>query len=186
MIPHQIPGLTRRLLAHEFAQRGYRRGAEIGVRQGAFSLVLCKAMPALELLCVDPWQYYPTNPKQPSQDRQEQNFAIARARLAPYTVRFLRMFSLDAVQQVPLGSLDFVYLDGNHRYAYVRDDLDAWSQRVRAGGIVSGDDYDAPGVTQAVQEYVDAHGNPAVWLTDDPQRKNRKGERFTSWWWEWP
>ena len=176
-------GFSRADLVRLFAERGFTRGAEIGVRQGAFSLALCKGIPGLTLLCVDPWSNYPTRPKQASQDRQDRNYAIAGERLAPYRVTLVRQFSADAVRTVPRASLDFVYIDGNHAYQWVRQDLDDWSARVRTGGIVSGDDYDAPGVYQAVHEFVEAQGIREWSVIDDTRRRNRKGQCFRSWWW---
>jgi hypothetical protein len=37
--------------------------------------------------------------------------------------------------------MDFVYLDANHRYDAVREDLHAWWPKVRKGGMLAGDDY---------------------------------------------
>ena len=176
-------GFSRADLIRLFVERGYTSGAEIGVRQGAFALALCRAMPDLRLLCVDPWTYYQTRPRLASQDRQDRNYAIAVKRLAPYQATLVRQFSAEAVRPVPLASLDFVYIDGNHAYLWIRQDLDDWSPRVRVGGIVSGDDYDAPGVYQAVHEFVEAQGIREWSVIDDQARRNRKGQRFRSWWW---
>jgi hypothetical protein len=38
-------------------------------------------------------------------------------------------------------SLDFVYIDGNHEFRYIAEDLFEWTKKVKKGGIVSGDDY---------------------------------------------
>jgi hypothetical protein len=38
-------------------------------------------------------------------------------------------------------SLDFAFIDGNHRYEHVRADLHAWWPKIRAGGLLSGHDY---------------------------------------------
>jgi hypothetical protein len=38
-------------------------------------------------------------------------------------------------------SLDFVYIDANHRYEYVKQDISLWYPKVRKGGIVAGHDY---------------------------------------------
>lgn len=186
MNPTVIHGFTRGALARRFAALGFVRGAEIGVRQGAFSELLCQTIPGLELLCVDPWRYYQSNPKQPSQDRQDANYRVAQDRLRPFRATLVKATSLEAVDAIPTGTLDFVYIDGNHQYDYVRADLAAWSPRVRGGGVVSGDDYDAPGVRQAVHEFVEAHGIHEWWLTDDPGRRNRKGDTFRSWFWVQP
>ena len=57
-------------------------------------------------------------------------------------------------------ALDRVYIDGNHAYEFVLEDLRSWYPKVRPGGLVVGDDYDRPdawwddGVTRAVMEFV--------------------------------
>ena len=52
------------------------------------------------------------------------------------------------------GSLDFVFLDGDHAYPSIRADIDAWRPKVRRGGILSGHDYTPlmPDVVRAVDE----------------------------------
>lgn len=47
-----------------------------------------------------------------------------------------------------------VFLDGNHNYDAVLDDLNSWMYHVVRGGILAGHDYtpDFPGVQQAVHE----------------------------------
>lgn len=129
----RIPGL-----AQLFAELGYRVGAEIGVWKGQFSAHLCAANPGLKLTCVDPWQPYPDMPDPAA---MEGYYQTALARLAPYGVTIVRQPSLAAVQAVPLGSLDFVYIDGDHRFEFVVNDIIQWAKRVRSGGIVSGHDY---------------------------------------------
>ena len=52
-------------------------------------------------------------------------------------------------------SLSWVHLDARHDYDSVRADIAAWRPKVRVGGWLSGDDYDAgqwPGVVQAVAD----------------------------------
>ncbi len=51
------------------------------------------------------------------------------------------------------ASLDWVHLDARHDYASVKADIQAWLPKVKSGGWLSGDDYDAaqwPGVVKAV------------------------------------
>jgi hypothetical protein len=52
------------------------------------------------------------------------------------------------------NDLGAVYIDANHEYASVVEDIALWRPKVRKGGILAGHDYsDAwPGVVQAVKE----------------------------------
>lgn len=38
-------------------------------------------------------------------------------------------------------SLDYVYIDGNHAYDYVKLDLETWYPKLKKGGILAGHDY---------------------------------------------
>ena len=38
-------------------------------------------------------------------------------------------------------SLDFVYIDANHAYDYVKEDIELWYPKVKKGGILMGHDY---------------------------------------------
>ena len=58
-------------------------------------------------------------------------------------------------------SLDWVYIDANHRYEYVKENLEIWTPKVKKGGICAGHDYDNPksqgkgwNVKKAVDEFV--------------------------------
>ncbi len=67
----------------------------------------------------------------------------------------LRMKSLPAAKRFEDGSVFFVFIDADHRYEAVKDDIAAWLPKIRPGGIIAGHDYyatDWPGVAQAVDE----------------------------------
>jgi len=48
---------------------------------------------------------------------------------------------MDALEDIPDESLDFVYIDGNHSLPYITQDIYEWNRKVRVGGIISGHDY---------------------------------------------
>ncbi len=48
---------------------------------------------------------------------------------------------MDAVKDFEDNSLDFVYIDANHEYDYVKQDITEWTKKVKPGGIVAGHDY---------------------------------------------
>lgn len=157
------------LITH-FRDLGFKRGAEIGVADGQFSLALCQGIPGLSLLCIDPWIKYDENPRGGTQDNQDAAYALATERLKPYDAVLWKMKSMDAVRLVGPESLDFVYIDGHHAFDYVIQDLVEWSKRVRVGGIVSGHDYYEfrwAGVVDAVDVYTKVHKIEEWFITKD-------------------
>ena len=48
---------------------------------------------------------------------------------------------MDAVKDFADESLDFVYIDANHEFKYVTEDIFEWSKKVRKGGAIAGHDY---------------------------------------------
>jgi len=96
----------------------------------------------LKLYCVDAWKIYPPDYRDYlEQQVLDRAFERARARLKPFDVEIVNAFSVQAAQGFKDGSLDFVYIDANHEYPYVTQDIVEWSRKVRSGGIVSGHDY---------------------------------------------
>lgn len=154
-------------LCHEL---GFTRGAEIGVWKGAYTASFCQANPKLHMLCVDPWQSYPawldTKNAMPLEQAEwliGEAYAKAMKQLAPLNCTIVRKFSREAALEVADRSLDFVYVDGNHVYEAVLEDLEAWAPKVKPGGFVAGHDYrvftNKPTihVVSAVKAYTDAH-----------------------------
>jgi hypothetical protein len=122
-----------------FLDMGYKVGAEIGVYKGEFSEHICRA--GLKLYAVDPWCTYDdfTNPR--GQDRLDFLYEHTKRILTPYDCTIIRKTSMEALADIPDGSLDFVYIDGNHGFKYVAEDVVEWSKKVRVGGVVAGHDY---------------------------------------------
>ena len=60
---------------------------------------------------------------------------------------------------------DFVFIDGDHSYKWMRDDLDAYLPLVVEGGIISGHDIWMEGVAKAVKEVFSGYSRPAgnIW-----------------------
>ena len=155
--PILIEGFKRKHLNHLFYHLGFSLGAEIGVATGKNSKSLLNHNPGLRLICVDPWTPYSANRDNRGVKEQKRNHDRAMEILKKCDVVFMKESSMDAVKKVKNASLDFVYIDGNHLYEYVIDDLREWSKKVRIGGIVSGHDYSSSensGVVQAVNEFV--------------------------------
>ena len=64
--------------------------------------------------------------------------------------------SHNAANQFSNNSINYIMLDAGHSYEDVKNDINIWYNKVKPGGIISGDDYGGsffPGVTQAADEY---------------------------------
>tara|TARA_B100001765_G_scaffold207175_1_gene165073 strand:- start:73 stop:720 length:648 start_codon:yes stop_codon:yes gene_type:complete len=65
--------------------------------------------------------------------------------------------SNDVLKKINLDGIDYVFLDGGHKYETVRNDLNNLTQVVNNKGTILCDDYNltyAPGVKKAIDEYV--------------------------------
>ncbi len=168
---------NRTELAKYFAELGFKRGAEIGVLCGIFSKRMLEIIPNLNLLCIDSWLGRKGGRVFPE--------AVKLLKLYP-RANIIRASSMDAAKDVPNGSLDFVFIDADHSYQAVKDDIREWSKKVRKGGIVSGHDYYVfpnsgnRGVIDAVDEYVKDHGYKLE-LTDWDKKNPERDERQPSW-----
>ena len=155
--PRNSRKCTRVTLAKLYAKLGYTRGAEIGVRRGAYSKILCETIPNLELYLIDPWM--PIPPKYP-QERQDQFLDLVHKRLKGYNYHVLRKTSMDALADVADASLDFCFIDGDHGFDCCVTDIVFWSKKVKKGGIISVHDYyrtSTNGVVDAVDGYIRCH-----------------------------
>ncbi len=159
--------LSRTDLAKHFNELGYKIGAEIGVDAGVYSEILCKQNPGLKLYSIDIWDLDAGG----SRNMRLGKYAEAKERLKPYNAELIRKYSLSAADDFEDGSLDFVYIDGGHRFDDVMQDIIKWTKKVRKGGIVSGHDYvpTAKDVTTAVDAYVKSHGLGLQLTSDDSE-----------------
>ena len=67
---------------------------------------------------------------------------------------WLEKLSEDAINDIE-EDLDFVYIDGNHMYDYVLNDIKLYSEKVKDGGLVAGHDFDFQHVIKAVYDFAE-------------------------------
>ena len=56
-------------------------------------------------------------------------------------IRIVREFSVKAAKFFPDEAFDFIYIDADHTYEAVSEDLAAWYPKVKVGGVIGGHDY---------------------------------------------
>jgi len=134
-----------------------RRIAEIGVDTGVAAFHYRRLFPEAELHLIDPWLYTEAynDPAVTSQEMGDESCRLVHQRFdGDSKVTIHRMTSEEAAATVP-GQFDIVFIDANHAYEYVKQDIQLWSPRVRNGGLLAGHDYRSrswPGVSRAVDE----------------------------------
>jgi hypothetical protein len=66
----------------------------------------------------------------------------------------IRSKSVDAAEHFEQETLDFVYLDGDHRPEEVKKDITAWFPKIKASGYIGGHDFSENEVQRGVTEWV--------------------------------
>jgi len=145
------------LILDDMGLKGF--GIEIGVSRGEFSEVLLTNKSLKKIYFVDPWKLYEQDPGC-SQKQQDEIYEGTVKLLKKYGDRaaVVRKSSMEAVSDFANEYFDFIYIDANHDYKHVAEDIANWYPKLKKGGIFAGHDYrnDPPeiyGVKPAVDEF---------------------------------
>jgi predicted O-methyltransferase YrrM len=155
--PADIPEERLRAIADEAPSRldlweriveaaGARVVAEIGVYRGRFAASLLAACPRIErYYMIDPWRHLDDWNKPANKD--DDVFARFRREALDKTKQWadkrvvLRGTTAEVIADVPDGTLDFAYIDGDHTLRGITIDLARVYPKVREGGWIGGDDF---------------------------------------------
>ena len=132
-------------------------GIEIGSYAGESAEMFLASGAFDKLYCIDPWQmgYDPNDTTSGDGLPLAEKEFDKRFKDNQIVVK-VKKFSDDAAAMFADNSIDFLYIDGDHRYEFVKQDLQNYVPKVKSGGILSGHDYGfggLPGVTRAVDEF---------------------------------
>ncbi len=119
-------------------------GVEVGVFEGDYAELLRKQWKGKVLFGVDPYKNYPEEEYRDGCNKANLEEVRLRAHERLWSVdgyRFLFLESTEAASKFSPDYLDFVFIDGNHRYESVNADLAAWWPKVKSGGIVGLHDF---------------------------------------------
>jgi len=108
-----------------------------------------------EVISIDPYK-----PGYDSSDYNSLDYRLSLARDL-FTIRFMddpkvvqyRESSEKGHLRFEDVELDFVYIDGDHTFEGVKQDIQHWKPKVRPGGYLAGDDHDWEGVEKAVAHH---------------------------------
>ena len=151
-------------------------GAEVGVSRGWTTEHLLREFPTQHLFLIDIWDSPPKNSDYAKsgdghaaltvlQQRVHRDHAAKRTEFAAERRCILAMDSTEASKTILDDTLDFAFIDGDHTYSGVKRDIEAWSPKVRPGGLLIGHDFNHPrdrrklwGVTKAAKEFCEREG----------------------------
>jgi hypothetical protein len=169
-------------------------GAEIGVHLGDFSAEILRIVAPARLHLVDPWKHFDSpaykhawygggakRGQTEMDERYESVLARFRREIDGGHVLVHRRFSNDFGLDLPSEHLDWVYIDGDHTYEFVKRDLELFFEKLKPGGHLLGDDYQdggwwAGGVKKAVDEFVRAYPVDVVALKYQQFVLRKRGE----------
>jgi hypothetical protein len=120
--------------------------AEVGVWRGAYSSAMLRDCPGISTYyLIDPWRKLAdwNKPLNVSPDKFNDAYseAMAAVAFAGSRVVVLRGTTLEVSDQIPDGSLDAVYIDGDHTLRGITIDLIRLLPKLRPDGLLCGDDY---------------------------------------------
>ena len=122
-------------------------GAEIGVQEGIYSECILQNWKGKTLFSVDAWKNFDAGEYIDISNRNDDEHILlyvnTTLRLRSFGERSIvwRMTSEQAAFAMPDNTLDFCYIDADHRYEAAKQDIELWLPKVKSGGIICGHDY---------------------------------------------
>ena len=146
-------------------------GVEIGVCGGEHARSLLATFDISTLYLVDPYEMYETYTEGEEKNYRDTQlplseiFLEAKKLLEPFkkNIEWVKKMSEDAVTEIKTN-IDFIYVDGNHDYQFVKKDIELYYPIIKSGGMMGGHDFyngyaqDHNGVVTAVTEFAVSKG----------------------------
>ena len=84
-----------------------------------------------------------------------------------HNITHIRKTSDQAIKHLAIESVDFVYIDGNHQYDFVKKDIESYFKIIKPNGFLGGHDYPYKPVQDAIKDTistVDQVFNDRSWI----------------------
>jgi hypothetical protein len=114
-------------------------GVEIGVKHGIFSQHLLSDWKCEKLYLVDPWEKQDDGVYDETHHDHENDLSVCINNLKRYVGKYeiIKDYSYNTYSRFPDEYFDFIYIDGNHSYDAVKDDLIKWYPKLKKGGLIA-------------------------------------------------
>lgn len=160
-------------------ENGFKRCAEVGIGYGFHAKEILDNTNVEKLYLIDPMKFYENDGfatdviSYGGFDKLVKNIKI---HLDVHKDRYewFRKESLSILdEEIPDESLDAVFLDGDHSYDAVINDLPFWMKKLRKGGWLMGDDYDScfPETARAVDDFARINNLPIIFYSKENATK---------------
>jgi hypothetical protein len=135
--------------------KNIQKMVEIGSFQGESTSIFSLYLPDTKIYAVDPLESgYDVNDIAAMQDMSniQHNFTVRTSKF-PNIIQ-IKEKSKDAAIKFDNSDLDLVYIDGDHRYEAVKQDIMSWKSKIKPNGYISGHDYDRIDIKRAIEETI--------------------------------
>ena len=118
--------------------------AEIGVLKGDHAIAMFCFLNPKMLYLIDPWV-----------NETDMYNEVCNIFNTNSKVKIIKKTSKTASYAIRDGMLDLVYIDADHSYDKVLEDLELWFKKIKLGSMLSGHDWNKPdtGVKKAVKDF---------------------------------
>jgi len=125
---------------------------EVGTYKGANALSILKKLNVEKIYLIDPYINYSEYSHKLGNLSSAEKEARKKLRKYKKKIVWIKKTSDEAVDLIS-EKADFVYIEGNHDYKYVKKDLKNYFPKVKKGGILAGHDMPKKGVSNAIWEF---------------------------------
>lgn len=144
---------------------------ELGVAECLFSRDILRDWKPKMHYMVDLWETFALPGDVGSEQKwHDDNYKNVLKLVEPFSnYKILKGLTVQMSGHVKDNSVDLVYIDACHSYECVRDDINAWWDKLKSGGVMAFHDYEMThyGVKQAVQEFAAAHRLTVISIPED-------------------
>lgn len=127
---------------------------EIGTFREENALNILKNLNVKKIYLIDPYFYEEYDGGGIKNNYLPYSEKLARKKLKKYPqVEFIKKTSKKAINNIP-NNVDFIYIDGNPNYEFVKSDIEKYYKKLRKGGVLGGHNIEMEDVIKAFLEFI--------------------------------
>jgi|TARA_B100001758_G_scaffold245247_1_gene257933 predicted O-methyltransferase YrrM len=161
-------------LVEPFKYRNTTKMIEIGSFLGESTMMFASSFLFDRIFCIDPFEgeeealkVCGKNWKQVKEEfkRNTSYWKGSGMKFGDVKIHHYEDYSYNVVDEFRNNSIDFIYIDGNHDYQEVKNDILSYLPKLKMDGFIAGHDYENGDVSKAVSEIF--KGQPLQLFSDN-------------------